>query len=333
MTCLRVAIAALLLLFCPRPAWAATFATIDQITTVDALGRWKPASQTGRVRVVRGDTTLPASVGIELMPGDRLLTDDARARVRLGGGQDISVAEHSDVEVGERSVLQRLGEAYYRVRGSFSVSYGSVQTTVEGTEFAVRVGEATVVSVAEGRVSVRNPDGEVHVRRGQVVEIAQTGTPAAPTFNPAVARAAIGKTFRRAGPSLQAGVLLSGGFANGGGAVEGRLFARILLFPGLRLSIDTGIGSDGVEDGTRLPQGVGLELALGGVSVGGQVLTTVELCNFECGGAYVALHIGGMGWVRYSLPLSRHFSLEGVLRAGYADGIVVDGAGGFGVSL
>ena len=108
--------------------------------------------------------------------------------MRLGGGQDISVAEHSDVEVGERSVLQRLGEAYYRVRGAFSVSYGSVQTAVEGTEFGVVVGELTVVSVAEGRVSVRNAEGEVHLRRGQVAEVAQAGAPAPPTFDPGVAR-------------------------------------------------------------------------------------------------------------------------------------------------
>ncbi len=329
----RLLLALLLLTACPSTAWAAVFASIDQITTVDALGRWKPAAQTGRVRVLRGAASLPASVGLELVPGDRIVTDDARARVRLGGGQDISVAEHSDVEVGERSVLQRLGEAYYRVRGAFSVSYGSVQTAVEGTEFGVVVGELTVVSVAEGRVSVRNAEGEVHLRRGQVAEVAQAGAPAPPTFDPGVARAAIGKTFRRAGPSLQAGALLSGGFANGGGAIEGRLFARVLLFPGLRLAIDTGVGSDGAEEGTRLPQGLGLELALGGVSVGGQLVTTVETCNFECGGAYVALHIGGMGSVRYSLALSRHFSLEGVIRAGYADGVVVDGAAGVGVSL
>lgn len=317
----------------PGPAFAAGFATLDQLSTVDALGRWKPVAQTGKVRVIRGVESIPGRVGLELQPGDRIATDDARARVRLAAGQDISVAERSEVEVAERSVLQRLGDAYYRVRGRFSVTYGSVQTSVEGTEFAVSVGDLTVVSVAEGRVRVQNAEGTVSLRRGQVVEIPQVGAPPSPTFDPSVARAAVDRTFRRGGPTLQGGVLLAGGYANAGPAIEGRLFARLRLLPGVRLAIDTGLGNDGGETGARLPQGVGLELALGGVSVAGQILTTIETCNFECGGAYVALHIGGMGSVRYSFVLSRHLSLEGVVRAGYADGLVVDGAAGIGVSL
>lgn len=309
------------------------FAVIDQISTIDALGRWKGVPETASAHVERGDNIIPAKVGFELVAGDRVVTADARVRVRLGVGQDISIDEQSDVEVAQRSVIQRLGDAYYRVRGAFSVTYGNVQTSVEGTEFTVAVGETTVVSVAEGRVAVTNGESEVHLRRGQVIEMPQAGPAPAPRFDPAVSRSAAARTFRRGAPTIQVGALVGGGLANEGLALEGRVFARLLLLPGVRLALDTGIGNDGSEEGLRLPQGLGVELALGGLSVGGQLVTTIETCNFECGGAYVALHIGGMGSVRYSFTLSRHFSLEGVVRAGFADGLVVDGAAGFGVSL
>lgn len=321
-----------LTLMAPAFAHAAPFATIDQISVMDPRGRWGSVTSTGRATVNRDGQALPVTLGLELAPGDRVVTEAARVRVRLGIGQDISVDEHADVEVRERSVLQRIGEAYYRVRGAFSVTYGNVETSVDGTEFSVATGPLTVVTVAEGRVRVTNGETAVLVRRGEVVELPQSGSGGPARFDPSSVRRSTRKTFQRAEPAFQGGGLVAGGLANGGPAVEGRLFARVLLLPGLRLAVDAGLGSDGAEEGLRMPAGLGLEFDLGGAAAGGELLTTVETCNFECGGAYVALHLGAVGFVRYGLPLSRALSLEGIVRAGYADGIVADAGLGLAVS-
>ncbi len=333
MLALAARIVVLLACLLPVPALAAAFATVDQLSTLDSTGRWRPVAETGRARVITGGAEEPLRVGREVALGDRIVTDDARVRVRLASGEDIAIDERSDIELGERSVVQRLGDAYYRVRGAFRVTHGAVQTSVEGTEFSVATGAVVTVAVVEGRVAVRNESGEVRVARGQVVEVAQVGAPPGPQWNPAVARQAVARTFPRGGPTLQVGLLAAGGLANGGAVVEGRLFARLRLLPGVRLALDTGLGNDGSETGVRLPQGLGVEFDAGGFSLGGQLITSVERCNFECGGAYVALHLGGVGNLRYALPLSRHFSIEGLVRAGYADGLVIDAGLGIGASL
>lgn len=310
---------------------AARAAVVTEISTLDAAGRWILVDSTPRAALIRDEARLPLRKGDEVQLGDRVLTDEARVRVDLGGGQDLSVREHSEVELHDRSVLQRLGDVYYRVKGAFQVEYGTVQTSVEGTEFAVSGGDEVQVTVAEGRVRVRNPDGEIRLRRWQQGTMPAAGAGAV-AFAPEAARAVVQQSFRRGAPLVQVGLLLSGGLANGGGAVQGRLFGRVLIAGPLRLGIDVGIGSNGLEPGFRTPAGLGLDLAFGGVSVGGQLAAALELDRLGCGGCYAAVHLGGVGALRYQLPLSRSFSLQGEVRGGWVDGVVADGALGLGLS-
>ncbi len=320
---------AILLCVAPGRAWAA-YAEILEVTTADAAGRWRPVDSTVRAVVLRGDQRLPASRGLALEEGDRVVTEEARLRIALQRGEELAVAEHTDVEVRGRTALQRLGEVYYRVRGAFSVRYGTVQTAVEGTEFAVRgLGDAddaaVRVTVVEGRVRVSGPGGEARVRRWQVADVAG-GAPVV-AARPFLAARAVDRGFPRA---TRLGVVLGGGL-DAGAVGQARVFARVPVTGPLRLAVDTGVATGGST--VRLPQALGVEVAAGPLTLGAQVVGTVELARLGCDGAYTALHLGGVGAVGTSLPLSRRVSLLGVARAGWVQGPLADGAVGLVVSL
>ncbi len=276
--------ALLLLLLTIRLAIAAPFATIESITALDSAGRWRPAQETTQASVLRGDARLPVSVGLDLVPGDRIVTDDARVAIALGTAEHIDVAEHTDIEVAERTAIQRLGDAYYRVRNSFSVTYGTVQTSVDGTQFAVSGGDAVQVTVIQGRVTVRNPASSTSVRGGQSIDVPTTGAPAPPHLDLAAVRTAVASTFRAAAPTVTLGILGTGGVDHGHGALEFRGFARLRLLPGVRLTYDTGLGNQGEVAGIRLPQGLGLDFTLGGVTLRGEVVSSFEIGRLFCDG-------------------------------------------------
>ena len=64
----------------------------------------------------------------------------------------------------------------YNVRGAFSVRYGTVRCTVEGTRFQVEGGDTVKVGVLRGRVKVETPSGEQLIKKSQQVEISADGT-------------------------------------------------------------------------------------------------------------------------------------------------------------
>ncbi len=327
----------LLLLFAMPSRALAAWGQLVELSAPDPQGRWRPVETTTRVLVLRGEARLPAARGMALEEGDRIVTEGARARLKLEGGEEIAVGEHTDLEVRARTALQRLGEVYYSLRSAFVVSYGTVQTTVEGTEFAIDgTAEAVRITVIEGRVLVEAPDGQARLRRWQTVNTPVVATnPAtgglAPVTSPSTAARVVERAFGL--PRAEIGLFAAAGLDNGGLAANVRVAGRMRLAGALRLAVDTGLGSNGLAEGLRLPQAIGLELGFGPVALGAQLAGTFELARLDCDGAYTAVHIGGVGSVRYGLPLSRRVSVQTLLRGGYVQGPTADLALGLAVAL
>lgn len=318
----RVFLLFALLLVAGRVEAAEAWAVVDGIHTPDASGRWRAVETSTRAAVLRGEARVPITDGMTLEEGDRVVTDEARVRVLLGRGEELAIREHSDVEVRERTALQRMGEVYYALRGAFTVQFGTVQTTVEGTEFVVSgEGGRVVVTVVEGRVRVVHPDGEVRLARWQGFGL----------DGPALreARSAVDRSFPAGAPRATIGVLGGGGAEGAAGAAGLRVFGRVRLAGPLHLAVDSGVATGGL----RLPQTFGLDADIGGFGIGAQIAGTFEIDRLACDGAYAALHVGGLGTLRTDLPLSRRLSLQAVLRAGWVEAPTADVSVGVGVAL
>ncbi len=335
----RLFLTLLLLGAVPSRALAA-WAEVAELTAADAQGRWRPVATTTQVSVLRGDQRLPATRGMALQEGDRIVTDDARARVVLGRGEALTIAEHTDVEVRARTALQRLGQVYYTLQSTFVVQYGTVQTAVDGTEFVVDGDGATVtVTVIEGHVRVSTSGGQARLGRwDSVATSAGEGAsgeapPSAPdpAARPVLAARLVEQAFGP--PRVELGFVAGVGLDNGGAAAQLRLSGRVRVAGALRLTLDTGLGSNGPNEGLRLPQGLGLELGVGPLAFGAQTVATFELARLGCNGSYTAVHIGGVGSVRGALPLSRRVSIQAVLRGGYVQRPLADLGIGLAVAL
>jgi len=329
-----VLLVALCFLALPSSAWAEAFATVTAIAEPDSRGRWRPVKTTPAAAKVDGEVRTPLEVGMALEEGQQLVTDEARVTIRLGKKEHITISPASELVVAERSVIQRLGEAYYQVRDVFSVQYGTVQTAVEGTEFAVSGVDGSVkVAVTEGVVSVSNAGESVRVTRGEQVMVAPTLAPVTPTKMPLSAtQAARSGAWTVGRPRLQVGALASGGLLGDAGGVEMRYFAAVRVLPFLNVVTDGGQGF--TSSSHRTGSGVGLEVALGGLSVGGSGSVTLERWRYPCGGRYAAVHLGGNIHGRYTLDITRRFFVAAMARAGgNGDGIEATFGLGGGVSL
>lgn len=326
------------LVFClgwaPSAAWAEDFATITHIATPDTRGRWQAVDQTPAAAKVTDQDRTPLRVGMALVLGDRVETAEARVTVRLGRREHITLAPGSSLVLEERSVLQQVGEVYYQVRDIFSVKYGTVQTAVEGTEFAV-AGEASgvAVRVTEGAVQVSNAGKAVRVKRGQQVRVASAAPPSAPTAMAlAATRSARSTAWTLGRPRLQLGVLAGGGLLGTDAGAQMQTFAAVRLLPFLNVIADATQGYSSTSH--RSGSGVGLELALGGLSVGGSGTATLERWRYPCGGRYAAVHLGGAFHGRYTMDITRRFFVAAQARGvGNADGIEATFSLGGGVSL
>ncbi len=327
---------AVLCMWAPGSAWAESYATVKSLSQPDARGRWVAVDASANAGRIRDGVRVPLEVGMALQVGDQVKTAQARVTVRVGRGEHITVSEGSDLTLGERSVIQRLGEVYYQVRDVFRVDYGTVQTAVEGTEFAIDGRDGPVrVAVTEGAVRVSSAGETVRVKRGQVVTVAQSVAPAAPI---AMAKGARGSAMARAWtlgrPRMQLGVMAGGGLLGTELTADTRAFAAVRLLPGVNLVAETGLGSIAGLPGSRIPASLGMEMALGGISVGGSAQATLERRRLDCGGRRVMLHLGGSAHARAHLPLTRRLFLVGQGRAGHnGDGLEASVLAGVGMNL
>jgi len=318
-------------------AWAETFAEVTAISEPDTRGRWRPVKISPAAAKMEDGVRRPLTVGMALSKGDRIVTEEARVTVRLARREHITISPASDLVIEERTVIQKLGEVYYQVRDVFSVQYGTVQTAVEGTEFAVvgKDGAEGPVSVAvtEGAVQVSNAGQAVRVKRGQEVLVAPALAPGLPTKMPlAATQAARSNAWTLGRPQLQVGALASGSVYGDEAGIDLRYFAALRVLPFLNVVAD---GAQGfTPDSLRTGSGLGLEVVMGGLSVGGSGSVTLERWRYACGGQYAALHMGGHVHGRYTLDITRRFFVAAMARAGgNGDGFEATVGLGGGVSL
>lgn len=319
----------------PGMAWAETYATVSRISAPDARGRWVEVETSAAAGRIRAEVRTPLELGLELEVGDRVETAQARVLLTLPSGETLTVSEGADLTLGERSVIQRLGEVYYQVRDVFKVDYGTVQTAVEGTEFTISGTDGPVrVAVTEGVVRVTSAGESVRVKRGQMLSVAQSAAPGAPVaLGGSAMRSAMSKAWTLGRPRVQLGMMAGGGFTAADPQIEARGFAAVRLLPGMNFVAETGF-SGLLGQSSRVPANVGLEMSLGGLSVGGSGQATVENQTLDCGGRRVMLHLGGAAHARFQLPLSRRLFVVGGARVGMVGGsIESSGLAGLGVSL
>jgi len=339
---LMTALMMLLGMVTPSDSWAQSYAIVQSISEPDARGRWHPVSESVAAVRVEGEERIALSVGMGLNLGDRIVTDEARVTIGMGDAnligqtrkETITVSPGGDITIKERSILQQMGEVYYQVRDVFSVDYGTVQTAVEGTEFSISGAEGPVkVAVTEGVVRVANAGTSVRVKRGEQVLVDPAGAPSSPAKMPGSALRAVQQGAWSLGrPRLQLGVIGSGGLMGNSAGGELRTFTSIRLLPMVNL---VGEGGFGRNKGSSLgASGLGLEMALGGLSVGGSFQSTYERRTYDCGGGYAALHLGGNIHARLNINLTRRFFLVASGRAGGdSRGVTASGGFGAGVSL
>ena len=348
---------ALVLLSVGRPAWAqdAVLGIVERIEQPDATGRYRTVAQADRGRLGRAGDVRVLRVGDRVSVGDVIEVETARVQLRYDTGERILLLEGTTLELsGERSLLQRVGEVYYRLRDRFTVRYGSVETVVEGTRFVVLGNgsgpSASVrVRVDEGRVSVSDGDATVPVKAGQAVRLPATGLAGAPPPVPArarLSRAEAWRAFAKNRPRVVLQVLGTGSallpYGDGTPSLDGlagsgglRVGAAVGLGRMLRLSTSTALGLSGTssDQRLRLPQEVSLGVALPGLPLafGGGPELTYEQCTKACGGSYRALHLGGSGWVQGVVSLGPRLGLVAEARAAVGD--VVRASGGFGLEV
>jgi hypothetical protein len=317
----------------PSAAWAQGYATVGAITQPDARGRWSSVEATAAAARIRGDVRTPLRIGLDLQLGDIVQTDRARVRLDLPGSETMNLSEGADITLAERSVLQRMGEVYYQVRDAFRVDYGTVQTAVEGTEFSVSGTDGAVrVAVTEGAVRVSSGGESVRVRRGEVLSVAQSAVPSAPTkLGRAGLSQAMAKAWTLGRPRLKLGLLGGGTYVGSAAEMEIRGLAGVGLLPGLSMVAQTGIIGG---QNTRVPLTLGLETSLGGIALGGSAQATVENKTLDCGGRQVLLHLGGAAHARFELPLSRRLTVLGQVQVGGGGGAIqASGLAGLGLNL
>jgi hypothetical protein len=111
------------------------------------------------VTYVRDGVERPLTPEMTLYEGDAIRTAAGTCVVETPAGWRVEIGEASQVRL-ERSVIQRLGEVFYQVMGSFSVQVGDVELLVEGTGFKVTrdlPGNGELI-VVEGGVRYRIPN-------------------------------------------------------------------------------------------------------------------------------------------------------------------------------
>ncbi len=338
----------LLLALGPRGAWAQdAFATVVVVTEQDDRGRWRPVSPATRALRERAGAAAPLAPGMALALGDTVRTDLARVELRLATGERLNLSEGTTLVLAEeRGVLQELGEVYYRLRDRFRVEYGTVDTVVEGTRFAVQGTPAGVaVRVDEGRVRVENGDAVVVLPRGQGATLPASGPPVAgpgpvrPTPADRARSFPRGRPVATLGAQAEAALLIPAGPAAAAAGTEGvqglvglRADGAASLGRHLQLGLATG-AQRGAPGQVRLPQELYLAAALPGLRVGLGPVAIWEQRRQPCGARARDRHRGGGGWVEGELALGRRLALRASLRGGLADALWLGAGAGVAVAL
>jgi len=329
----------LCLFFLPTIAFASE-AIVGALMIQDARGRWVPVTETAEAVAIRDGEVISLKQSKPLLKGDVIETQNARVEIIWTQGEapeQIYVWEYAKVTLSdERSVVQELGDLYYRLRGSFSIQYGTVETMVDGTAFQVSGPNPVSVGVTEGVVRVREGGQEQRLTPGQMVSVSSgAGVPAAARWAGSAKRAAKGKSYMDGFAHTEAGVMFSGS----GAPISAQVYGQFRFAKTLQLRLESGFVMD---DGYALPQNIEFSYRMGGFALGGRgqvsmYSESVE-CEAGCDASLLALSAAGSGIARYSFLFGPRLVGSVDLEGGavvYPDGVdpFVQGRIGVGVSF
>jgi hypothetical protein len=308
------------------------FATVDAIFAPTPSGEWRPVTSNANARVITAGTSGDGealAVGDRLEVGDRVTTAMVRVRLRLRGDEQLVIGEGADLVLAERSVLQQVGDALYRVHGVFRVGFGAVEAAVEGTRFVVA---PDGVDVLAGRVRVTGAGGsEVGARQQHVEVSAATPAPPAP-MSPSQRAHARDLGMRLGMPASSLGVELGGGHFGLAGTGSVQLVARFGFLGAGEVYVESGVAFQ--RDRFHLPVAVGLGWRLGWFRVGGGGALRIGVCEDCTGGQTLEVLAGGQVQVGLLMPLSGRLSFSVTGRVSVLqDRWTLDGAAGLAVGF
>lgn len=358
-----------MVLFMPS-AWAEPIGVVRSLSVQTAKGHWQLVDASGEARVqrhgVRCDHPISSEVacngklipiykGMPLESGDRIITALVRLDIALQKGELLQVAEGTDLVLEESSITQTLGQIYLQLRRVFTVRFGTVEATVEGTSLLVSGPDPVWVGVSDGQVRVKEGDEERLVQSGEqvsqtLVEQPESGERAAHSdsstgleeiqgWSRTQRNEMMATTWLLGRPRLELSIM------SGARDLEESVFhpgvnveAGMVLFRNLGVSLGAGLAMG--EDGQRAPASANLVWNAGRWSVAGGPVVELDrrtyLCNEnnpESMGWYKAVHFGAEGRVRGNVVISRRFRLLGELRAAYTDELTTEVRLGLGVGL
>jgi len=191
----------LLLLSAAIPAYAQpeAFATVDKIMEPTAKGKWKSVQESTQAQVLRGDESVLLMKGMSLAEGETLRAMLSLTEISLASGNTLRLEPGAEIVLREPTFIEQLaGEVLYQVKGVFSVEYGVIHCTVEGTRFEIVGPNPTTtlqapgdnpydipkdapegsisVQVTKGKVRVTTPEGEILLKKGSRVLVGPDGT-------------------------------------------------------------------------------------------------------------------------------------------------------------
>lgn len=297
-------------------------ATVDALLVPTPGGGWREVSTSD---ATTGPAEAPVVVrpGAHLADGEILRTGTARVRLVVRGAERVIVDAGSEVVIGDRTVLQRIGDAFYRVRAAFSVRYERIEAAVDGTRYQVGPGG---VRVHGGVVQVRFDGGSpTPVRAGEAVEALTEGLDAVRALSPT--ERAQGRTLtRQLGPPRFAFAVEGGGGFFGEGAGSVRLGARLGLTRVVELTTEAGMSFD--DTAFHLPLAVGLGGRWRGLRAGAAL--DLRVGRFaDCDTPETTrVFPGGHAFVGLTVPIANGVGFTATARGGYAHRPFAEGSAG-----
>ncbi len=175
------------------------FATVDKLWEPDAAGRWKSITDATQMGIIGETEDVLLTKGMVLEQGQQVRAQLGMAEIELASGNTLRLEPGAELILVEPTLIEQLaGEVMYMVKGAFSVKFGTVHCTVEGTKFEVigpnqvtalhapgdnkteipdDASEGTIsVQVLKGKVRVSTESGEVLLNREQRLLVDPDGT-------------------------------------------------------------------------------------------------------------------------------------------------------------
>ncbi|MCB9761981.1 MAG: hypothetical protein H6739_19315 [Alphaproteobacteria bacterium] len=297
------------------------------------FGGWSEVDATTQAYVVRGEQRLPVARDMVLRPGDILGTGPA-AQVRLerdDGSWTFDVCVDSELGLAPEPELH-FGCTSFFGDGVLEVLWLETVTSVDGTRFTVR-GDTSgrgEVHVSAGQVTVRTPQGEERVRRGQTVQLRPGLPPTPPSRDPAARRRELGVREAADRRPLSVGLLVGGGAGrtfqeDAGPRLRVDALARLELPGPLELEADMGLVSAQQTD--HLPVSLGLHWRFGPLALGASGSAALY-GRWDCveQRVHVEASFGGAASLSATHDLTPRLAVDGRLSAGWlAEGPAADG--------